>query len=71
MKEHFDLISTFKNEMTSKGQMGEAEEEKRLIMKYLVHCCDLSGPAKDTEFAEKWSRLCSQEFSAQAEEEEK
>lgn len=71
MKEHFDIISTFKNEMTTKGQLGETEEEKMLITKYLVHACDLSGPSKSLEFAEKWSKLCSKEFSAQAEAEAK
>lgn len=67
MKEHFELLSTFKDSIQSQESFGKKEEELVQITRYALHACDLNGPARKGEIAEKWSRLVNLEFTAQVE----
>ena len=41
------------------------QNDKLLITNLMLHTADVSGPAKDTELAVRWSKLVTKEFTEQ------
>eukprot|EP01015_Nassula_variabilis_P009190 TRINITY_DN17270_c0_g1_i1.p1 TRINITY_DN17270_c0_g1~~TRINITY_DN17270_c0_g1_i1.p1 ORF type:complete len:236 (+),score=36.58 TRINITY_DN17270_c0_g1_i1:70-777(+) len=75
MRQHFDLVKQFEHLVKiysqNKSHLGDTEENKGVLSSFLIHTADLTGPAKQWEVAQTWSRKVAQEFSNQVVEEAK
>jgi len=68
MKEHIELSKSFKELNTRVKEAGEDEfnwnqDDIRVFTGMLLHCADLSGPAKEFKIASMWSYKVNQEFT--------
>ena len=71
MKQHIPILSDFKKKLLTSTEIcilaiiQDSEADSDLVSKIFIKCADISGSAKPTSIATKWSRLVAQEFSAQ------
>lgn len=69
MKEHIQLLASFKDSIQSEKFPESNEEDLGLLSKVIVHASDLNGPSRKFEIAEEWSQRVSKEFTAQYQDE--
>ena len=71
MTRHFNIISSLTERFKDKEEspLGTVEQDYEKLAGFLVHCGDLSHPAKEFNLFSKWSRLVCEEFSRQYNEE--
>jgi hypothetical protein len=73
MSEHFEDLSRFKARAVQGGGLSkEGElEDRRILLKMLVHCADISNPAKHLQVCRKWAEIVTEEFFMQGDMEKK
>jgi 3'5'-cyclic nucleotide phosphodiesterase len=66
MSFHFELLSKFKNLVTSNLVQGdlllENEEDLLLLLRMVLHSADIANPTKPWENAFQWASLLLEEF---------
>ena len=67
MSEHFEDLSRFKaHAIQGNGLSKEGEvNDRRILLKMLVHCADVSNPAKHRQVCRKWAEVVTEEFFMQ------
>lgn len=66
---HFEVVALFKSKLGDGGLNFATPEDRKLVMKMLVHVADISNPSRNTELAGKWTEAVMAEFFAQGDSE--
>ena len=61
MSRHFEQIKTMKSLLSH----AELNVDKGKAMSLILHCCDISHPAKEFRIHERWTNLLMEEFFRQ------
>jgi len=65
MAAHFEVVALFKSKLVDQGLDMSKPDDKKLVMKMLLHVADVSNPARNVEIAGKWTDNVMAEFYMQ------
>ena len=69
LTKHFDILKKWEARFTNGSVDIKDEETRNTMMRMIIKFSDIANPAKEYESHKKWSRLVSQEFYMQGDEE--
>lgn len=69
LTKHFDILKTWEARFVNGAIDINDEENRNIMMRMIIKFSDIANPAKEYESHKKWSRLVSQEFYMQGDEE--
>ena len=69
LTKHFDILAKWETRFVNGVIDIKDEENRNIMMRMIIKFSDIANPAKEYESHKKWSRLVSQEFYMQGDEE--
>lgn len=69
LKEHFAIVSQFKNMVKSRPYDKSNKEDRTLLLKATIKCADVSNPTKSKEVMDKWTNRFLEETFKQGDKE--